>query len=136
MRVIHVLRKPLSEGTVAANVLKHGTGALHIDRCRVATTDTLDGGASTSTTAAQKGNEGWTRPWMQDEEARSAHAARVRENVAKAEDLGRWPGNLILDHTPACSEEGCDPGCPARAVDEQGGSARFFKQIGLTLGGL
>jgi hypothetical protein len=26
MRLIHVLRKPLSEGTVAANTLKHGTG--------------------------------------------------------------------------------------------------------------
>lgn len=30
-------RKPLSEGTVAANVLAHGTGALNIDACRVAT---------------------------------------------------------------------------------------------------
>ena len=28
-------RKPLSEKTVAANVLKHGTGALNIDACRV-----------------------------------------------------------------------------------------------------
>ena len=34
MRVIHVLRKPLSESTVAANTLKHGTGGLNIDASR------------------------------------------------------------------------------------------------------
>jgi len=32
---IAVARKPLSEKTVAANVLKHGTGALNIDGCRI-----------------------------------------------------------------------------------------------------
>jgi hypothetical protein len=35
MKVIHVLRKPLSEGTVAKNVLKHGTGGLNIDKSRL-----------------------------------------------------------------------------------------------------
>lgn len=35
MRIIHVLRKPLSEGTVAANTLKHGTGGLNIDASRI-----------------------------------------------------------------------------------------------------
>lgn len=32
---IIIARKPLSEGSVAANVLKHGTGGLNIDGCRV-----------------------------------------------------------------------------------------------------
>lgn len=102
VKVIHLLRKPLSEGTVAANVLAHGTGALNIDASRIATADSLDGGASTTTRASQKGNEGWTRPWMEDEWAREAHAARVRQNVAKAEALGRWPSNLILEHDEGC----------------------------------
>ena len=35
--IICVARKPLSEKTVAINVLKHGTGALNIDACRVGT---------------------------------------------------------------------------------------------------
>jgi len=35
MLVIHICRKPLSEPTVSANVLKHGTGALNIDACRI-----------------------------------------------------------------------------------------------------
>jgi site-specific DNA-methyltransferase (adenine-specific) len=32
-----LVRKPLSEKTVAANVLKHGTGAINIDGCRIGT---------------------------------------------------------------------------------------------------
>lgn len=89
-------RKPLA-GTVAVNVLAHGTGALNIDGCRVSTDDKLGGGAEKATTAEQKGNEGWTRPWMEDAAAREAHAARVRSNVERAEAMGRWPANLIHD---------------------------------------
>ncbi|AKJ28785.1 DNA-methyltransferase [Caldimonas brevitalea] len=90
---ICVARKPLV-GTVAANVLQFGSGALNIDGCRVPTTDKLGGGAEN---ADQKGNDGWARPWMEDEAARDAHASRVRANVARAEELGRWPANVIHD---------------------------------------
>lgn len=93
---ITVARKPLV-GTVAANVLEHGTGALNIDGCRVPTDDNLGGGAEKATAPDQKGNDGWVRPWMDDDVAREAHAARVRSNVARAEELGRWPANLIHD---------------------------------------
>jgi len=40
-----VARKPLA-GTVAANVLAHGTGALNIDGCRIAAADPSGGGES------------------------------------------------------------------------------------------
>jgi hypothetical protein len=106
MKVVHVLRKPCSEGTVAANVLRWGTGALNIDAARVGTLDSLGGGATSRTGADQKGNEGWTRPWMADPAAQEAHAERVRANVAKAEALGRWPANLVLQHLPGCRQEG------------------------------
>jgi site-specific DNA-methyltransferase (adenine-specific) len=93
---IIMARKPLA-GTVAANVQQYGTGAINIDGCRVATNDKLGAVAEKETTPAQKGNTGWVSPWMSDETARSAHAERVRENVAKAEELGRWPANLCHD---------------------------------------
>ena len=35
MRIITIARKPLSEKTVASNVLKHGCGGLNVDGCRV-----------------------------------------------------------------------------------------------------
>ena len=36
---ICMARKPLSEKSIAENVLKHGTGGINIDDCRINTTD-------------------------------------------------------------------------------------------------
>ncbi|WP_329839217.1 site-specific DNA-methyltransferase [Stenotrophomonas geniculata] len=91
---ITVARKPLT-GTVAANWHQHGTGGLNIDACRIETMDKLGGGDQSA--APKVGPEGWHRPWMQDEQAKAAHAHRCNANVAKAEALGRWPANLVHD---------------------------------------
>lgn len=70
-----VARKPLI-GTVAENVLTHGTGGLNIDGSRIATTDRFGGGAKGSSGfAANYDAEGWTA----------------------GSDKGRWPSNVILD---------------------------------------
>jgi hypothetical protein len=90
-----VLARKSLAGTVAANVLAHSTGALHVDACRIATTDALGGGAELDVQSDKP--EGWDRPWRNDPEAQAAHAARVRANVQKAETLGRWPANVLLD---------------------------------------
>lgn len=91
---ITVARKPLA-GTVASTWQEYGTAGLNIDCCRIATEDGLGGGDQNS--APKVGPEGWHRPWMQDEQAKAAHAERCNANVAKAEALGRWPANLIHD---------------------------------------
>ena len=93
--IICLARKPLSEPTVAANVLRWGTGALNIDGTRIATGDSLGGGDQSARTKTKV--EGWDRPWMQDATMKAAHADRVNANVAKAEALGRWPANVIHD---------------------------------------
>jgi hypothetical protein len=100
---IVVARKPLI-GTVARNVLEHGTGALNIDATRIWTADKLGGGAEKD--EQSEAREGWDRPWRNDLEAQAAHAARVRENVQRAESLGRWPANVILSHTEDCVQVG------------------------------
>ena len=105
---ITVARKPLA-GTVAANVLDWGTGALNIDGCRVAPGDKLGGGATSGHTAA---HEGYRRPWMDNRDHLARHAEKCAANVIKAEALGRWPANLIHD--------GGEP------ADQLGGAARFF----------
>jgi site-specific DNA-methyltransferase (adenine-specific) len=79
---------------VADNVLEHGTGGLNIDACRVATEDKLSGGHASG---GQQMTGGWERPWMKDPDAVAANAERSRQSVAKAEELGRWPANLIHD---------------------------------------
>jgi DNA modification methylase len=82
---IVVARKPL-HGTVAANVLEHGTGALNIDRCRVGTT----GG----TTCGEGGS------------ALSAQGAFTTGHVVEAIDGGRWPANVVLDPDAAATLNG------------------------------
>jgi site-specific DNA-methyltransferase (adenine-specific) len=81
---IVLARKPLI-GTVAANVQKHGTGALNINGCRVG-----DSGATKRShqAAHPKTEEG--------REDRSQHWARAGHSVVTL-NAGRWPANLCHD---------------------------------------
>jgi DNA modification methylase len=78
-----VARKPLA-GTVAENVLRHGTGGLNINGCRIPADDSL-GRLNHSTSTFNHKN---TTPW-----------------VDNSDGLGRWPSNLIHDG----SEEATNP---------------------------
>ena len=85
---ITVARKPLV-GTVAQNVLEHGTGAINVDGCRVATDDNLNGGAYSN------GSKNLS--------AASSYATGV--NAGKfVQPLGRWPANLIHDGSEEVTE--------------------------------
>ena len=103
-----VARKPI-KGTVAANVLAHGTGGVNVDACRTPTTDKLSGGHASG---GQQMGQGWHRPWMDDPEKVAENAARSRASVARSEELGRWPANVLLDPDAAA------------AMDEQSGVTR------------
>ena len=84
---ITMARKPISEGTVAANVLEHGTGALNVDGCRIGTDPS-------PSVERRKG-----RP-LQREAGTWANDRRSPETYATqrpGEQLGRWPANLIHD---------------------------------------
>ena len=79
MEMITMARKPL-EGTVAANVLAHGTGGINVDGCRVGT----DRGVPTSLSKSKSINTyGFG--------ATSGHKRELNPNI------GRWPANLIHD---------------------------------------
>jgi len=93
---IIVARKPI-QGTVANNVLAHGTGGLNIDACRVATTDNLNGGAYS------KGSRGADLPGAKRS---SAAAGMFTEGGGRLPGqyetpAGRWPTNVVLDQTQA-----------------------------------
>ncbi len=77
---ITVARKPLA-GTVAANVLEHGTGALNVDGCRIAAGD-----GYTENAVTQGVNTAQT----------SYAPASVRRTFEPSQS-GRWPANLIHD---------------------------------------
>jgi predicted RNA methylase len=74
-----VARKPLI-GTVAQNVLEHGTGALNIDACRIGS-----GGQLAWSTPRAMGFSGGTQS----------------DGIPTKNAQGRWPANIALDATAA-----------------------------------
>jgi len=77
---ICMARKPLI-GTVAANVLAHGTGAINVDGCRVGT------GAERPTGSGKKSKGVW--------DLHSGSEYQGHPNITP--EAGRWPANFIHD---------------------------------------
>jgi site-specific DNA-methyltransferase (adenine-specific) len=82
---IILARKPLSEATVAANVLKWGTGAINVDGCRVATDPLVDD-------PRLGGNGQWNIKRQPDGHTVSLPPATMGSSL-----LGRWPANVVHD---------------------------------------
>jgi DNA modification methylase len=80
---ICMARKPLSEKTVAKNVLRWGTGAINVDGCRIETEEDITNHARGSEAAISKGIYGDS----------SAQATHKTEGQSK----GRWPANIAHD---------------------------------------
>jgi len=89
---ILVCRKPLSEKTVAANVLKHGTGAIHINACRVGTAKNVPTSAGRSTHS-----NAWGGDSLRHE---------TGEEGGHNPNLGRWPPNATFTHSEECQPIG------------------------------
>ncbi len=89
-----VARKPLC-GTVAENVLTHGTGGINVDGCRVASSDQIAAVTGKATLCGTR--DGYDRPWKHDPAALAARQERANAAIEKANTLGRWPANVIHD---------------------------------------
>lgn len=77
-------RKPMV-GSLAQNLLKHGTGALNIDACRIGTSENLNGGAYAS--AGEKSDR-----------SGSLGGGLLRSGIGEyAQPTGRWPANVAHD---------------------------------------
>jgi len=85
---ICMARKPLV-GTVAANVLRYGTGALNIDGCRVGR-DTDD-------------VSGWSQTGSKASENRAMSGCNYARD-AKPDAEGRWPANVLHDGSDEATE--------------------------------
>ena len=94
MLVIHVLRKPLSEGSVASNILKHGTGGMNIDRCRIGVA-----GGSTTPSGMDRFNARLAEQGYRPD-------AYTQGAPPPPPPSGRWPANLILQHQEGCEQDG------------------------------
>ena len=84
MELICVARKSLSERTVAANVLKHGTGGVNVDGCRI---------------PCNQGDKGdW--PITERDEVRGCMETPMG-HIGTDHSSGRWPANLVLSEDAA-----------------------------------
>lgn len=95
---VTVARKPLA-GTVAANVLAHGCGALNIGACRVGDADTRQVGGRTA--LGLMNDDGW-----------------APEAVLTGSAKGRWPANVV--HDGSGEVVGCFPEAPGQQGDLRG----------------
>lgn len=98
---IVVARKPLAEKTVAANVLKYGTGGINIDACRVVR-DADD-------------HSGWSASGSKASDNDSMSGPNYARDP-KPDAGGRWPPNVLLTHSEECKPIG------TRQVRNQSGS--------------
>jgi DNA modification methylase len=80
--IIILARKRLSEKTVAANVLKHGTGAINVDGCRI---------------ASDPNDPNIRNPLNNNSGKKSIFGIG---GVGQSIGLGRWPSNVIHDGSP------------------------------------
>ncbi len=103
-------RKPL-EGTLAANILKHGVGALNIDACRVPMSE-----EDQQYIAERIG--GFNNTQSIGGDAALGGGETMDRSAAYDASRGRFPAHLILDESAEV--------CGAFPVDDRGSAARFF----------
>jgi site-specific DNA-methyltransferase (adenine-specific) len=101
-----LVRKPLSEKTVALNVLKWGCGGMNIDGSRIKGKLEGDPNRFSKAYSQGQGHEGWKR---------TCHDNYVPPVVRNE---GRFPANLVLSHNEECGEE-CTEGCAVASLDAQ-----------------
>jgi hypothetical protein len=119
--LVSLFRKPLDEATIAEQVLKTGTGGLHIDACRI------QGDMSeffSKTTGKPRSGMGHAKGYGMGE-------GYGGDNANPPHARGRWPANLVLVHDTGCKLIGFErieghKGYP----NGPGGSSSQFSQKG------
>lgn len=96
-----LIRKPISEKTVAKNILKWGTGGLNIDGCRVESKNPIP--CQVSSTGSGYGK----------------YDSADYPNKRIYSNHGRFPANLVLSHSEYCTDDICDIECAIKQLDEQ-----------------
>ena len=124
MRIITVARKPLSEGTVAGNVLRWGTGGINIDGCRIGILQGESFSTPQSDPTLRQGTVGTDLGITRATKDRFQQAQI--ESIERTAQLGRYPANLILQHSSDCVSSNtevsrCTENCPVAELDRQSG---------------
>lgn len=115
----YVVQKPISEPTIAANLLRWGVGGLNIDALR-------EGPPSTSAARRDTAKKtGWdcrnTNTFANGTDPELYQAARP------SEQLGRHPANLWVSHNEDCVPDGlCTDHCPVDGLGAQNPNTKLY----------
>jgi DNA modification methylase len=110
---ILVVQKPFT-GTIVNNVLKHGTGAMNIDACRIPVTDRQNYEAKCASVVGLNSNRNG-----------ATYGTWTDIRTDSASSVGRWPANVVLSHADGCAEGVCcKDGCSISELDDQSGIHR------------
>ena len=103
-----LIQKPISESSIARNILKHGVGGLNIEATRI--------------------NVGKDDPNNRINPTKSSDFHNVfGDGIGSGtsprgpKELGRYPANLILSCGANCEGENHSPDCPVTVIGEQSG---------------
>ena len=100
-----LVQKPISETSIARNILKHGVGGLNVEASRVGTESTIRTMGCNPTNRSSYGT----------------FAHDKTEKMIGGSTSGRFPSNLILSCGANCKGENHSPDCPVTVVGEQSG---------------
>ena len=141
---ICVARKPLSEKTIAENVLRWGTGGINVDGCRIGS-DTISQHGRNS-----KDSDGWNTHWHNDlekgktwegrfpanfiiectcDEVISGNKGEVKKTNRKRGLTEEWNGHIqkpieAIDNYNDKGDIHTNPDCPCRILNEQSGDSK------------
>ncbi len=115
---IVMARKPLSENTVAENVLKHGTGGINIDGCRVGLSEGDD---------PRLGGKG---SWKTDKMAKQVYSGGYAGVVSGSSELGRFPANVMHDGSEEVLDSFPETGQPCGSKKKTTHKDGIFQGIG------
>ncbi len=114
-------RKPLI-GTIAGNVIEHGTGAINVDGCRI--------GFASAGDEHEAKNKNRHADFDSGPRDNKIFGADERDRGADGNyaATGRWPANVVLSHSEGCELAGERKVATGIAVQRNGGGQRIFKQ--------
>lgn len=100
-----LVQKPISESSIARNILKHGVGGLNIEASRVGTESIIRSMGCKPTNRSSYGT----------------FAHDKTEQMTGGSTSGRFPSNLILSCGANCIGYDHSPDCPISVIGEQSG---------------
>ncbi|MEY3303487.1 MAG: phage Pollywog, partial [Cyanobacteriota bacterium] len=105
-----LVQKPISESSIARNILKHGVGGINVEACRIEPQD------------KESFSKHWDRDSISNMSGGNYRFSKSGEMKQRWDaPTGRYPANLILSCGADCEGDNHSPDCPVSVIGEQSG---------------